>query len=423
VKFSSPTIFQSLFASAILLKEVESGGFDELTFDIRGHNFDLRNLGDSEREKVDKACIGWQDINSPGTIAVKFDHSKSFDELKRDSTYKQKAFDAGLIRPFLLLVSMHPIRRAGVAKMINFDYVRESWFGDAHHEAWYILSGAKGIQGRASEAFSRKLNPLRENCNWYEIVYRVAYKAFVHRTKKVIKNKDVSQASRKEIKDQEKSWHKSIHLCMDPDDRTTSNLEELFLRMLLEYLKQNLPEEGQTTAPFHKGTVAKGAAHPDVPRLRTMLKKADFENEELIDFASAIGALGAGAQLMNSVQVNKYVDSKKEGKILDTVMIAIPITMLCLSAGPAFMAAVPAVMLARNSFMAVFEDTPGYLLGPMVAMMLHRVWLALGDVGSLSQFYPADAKQRAMETEEKYKKDDKKDSKNKDEKAKKTEAA
>jgi hypothetical protein len=42
----------------------------------------------------------------------RYDNSMALKELARDSEEKHLAWEHGLIRPFLLLVSMHPKRRA-----------------------------------------------------------------------------------------------------------------------------------------------------------------------------------------------------------------------------------------------------------------------------------------------------------------------
>jgi hypothetical protein len=45
-------------------------------------------------------------------VASRFDNSQAIKELARDSEFKQMAYEQGMIRPFLLLASMHPKRRA-----------------------------------------------------------------------------------------------------------------------------------------------------------------------------------------------------------------------------------------------------------------------------------------------------------------------
>ncbi len=80
--------------------------------------------------------------------------------LKLDSVWKERARESGYLRPFLILVSMHPRQRVAFARLLKvtldffhpvrhlsfvfsssqIDYSSHLWFGDAHRESWEIIS-------------------------------------------------------------------------------------------------------------------------------------------------------------------------------------------------------------------------------------------------------------------------------------------
>merc|ERR1712137_98449 len=80
---------------------------------------------------------------------------ESIDEqLSRDSEEKQKAFDLGMIRPFLYLVSMHPIMRIQIGDLLGVKLIdlagKEEWSRDPHAQALLILD--KHLKGLGSTA-------------------------------------------------------------------------------------------------------------------------------------------------------------------------------------------------------------------------------------------------------------------------------
>jgi hypothetical protein len=89
----------------------------------------------------------------------------------------QKALEAGVIRPFLLLVTMTPMERIRIAGMLGFCTVSQQYFGSwnddyVHQEAWEILHcHLFGIQARTNATYET-LNPFARNCNWYECLRR-----------------------------------------------------------------------------------------------------------------------------------------------------------------------------------------------------------------------------------------------------------
>ena len=131
------------------------------------------------------------------------------EQLERNSRFRSKALEAGMIRPFLYLVSMDPFMRQQTATQLGWSIFTQDYFGDPHAEAWDIInSNIKGIQARTNNA-PETLIPIANNCNWYETLYRTGKKAF------------------HEIDGFEKlSFSKSIAICKQSSDKTLSKFED-----------------------------------------------------------------------------------------------------------------------------------------------------------------------------------------------------
>ena len=92
-------------------------------------------------------------------------------ELNRRSKERTKAREAGLIKPFLLLVSMHPDMRSKVAFQLEIQLLKKKYFGDSHTESFAILfHKKKGIQ-RRSNNIPENLG-MSDDANWYQILRR-----------------------------------------------------------------------------------------------------------------------------------------------------------------------------------------------------------------------------------------------------------
>jgi len=99
-------------------------------------------------------------------------------ELKRDSRWRRRAVEQGMLRPFLLLVSMSPSVRLQVASLLGWAYVTEPYFGDPHEEAGHILfDSIQGLQTRVYTPLER-VNPASEFASWRDIISRVYSAAF-----------------------------------------------------------------------------------------------------------------------------------------------------------------------------------------------------------------------------------------------------
>lgn len=135
-------------------------------------------------------------------------------QLGRSSEAKSAALAAGMIRPFLYLVSMDPVMRNQVASALGWSLYAQDYFGDPHAEAWDIIhASSKGIQARTNESWET-LNPIASNCNWYETLYRTAKEVF------------------KTVEREKKSFSASIHACRSSSDRTLPRFEDWYVGRL-----------------------------------------------------------------------------------------------------------------------------------------------------------------------------------------------
>jgi len=100
-------------------------------------------------------------------------------ELTRESNCRHAASKEGLIRPFLLLASMSQQHRALLAIQLGWCPFIEENFGDAHEEAWQLLTRkGKGLRARCVRGLG-KLNPFATQLDWVGILNHVAQTLYV----------------------------------------------------------------------------------------------------------------------------------------------------------------------------------------------------------------------------------------------------
>jgi len=97
-----------------------------------------------------------------------------FDVLNRESEYRDKAYRAGLIRPFLLLATLPPRERARLGMRLGVTLCRSSSYLDPHAEAWKLLRDpACGLQTRGGNASKvvEKATGVGRGAHWIDILY------------------------------------------------------------------------------------------------------------------------------------------------------------------------------------------------------------------------------------------------------------
>lgn len=110
--------------------------------------------GAAMARSTDKQCVSctrnrdWEALQTEKQVAFKAENwsaSKGIEEMTRLSNEKKLAWGIGHIRPFLLLVSMRPALRSQVASCLGVPLLGSEEFGDAHKEAWAIISSTNGL--------------------------------------------------------------------------------------------------------------------------------------------------------------------------------------------------------------------------------------------------------------------------------------
>lgn len=349
--------------------------------------FNIQSLPPVQREKVQSVIDEWPSrIEFPDILT--YPQYKAVDELTRNSEFKLKAWNKGLIKPFLLLVSMHPEKRLRWAKSLNVPLLSLKNYGDSHAEAYKLLTmDRKGLQARANHAFADTLNPVGQNCNWYQILHRVCRKT-LQTSKKVEDMKEVYEESRK-------TFDKSIEFCTNSDDKEICFLEEIFLKGVMQVMMFLLSESDEITLV----TITKAMeniSHTDARRYIQNLKSCGFSDDEVINFyVSAI--IHGGENFFSNCLLN-WAKSKEEGEAVGIVKMILPIVGMAFSAllaVPIFLIfgllspliLIPASLFAVNSAMYIWRETPGKLLNPLLVILMQDVHLALQGI-RVQDFYP-----------------------------------
>ena len=177
------------------------------------------------------ACLGngeklWTDLKAKfDSASNKYTLDRAKASMDKSTDFKQKASDAGLVRPFLLLVSMHPSMRCATAFKLDIPILHDPCFGDDHAEANLILfHPKKGLQRRTNSIFESI--GINTKCNWYQILRRAIHDlALTESTFKSKKAKDTYED------------------CIDPSSDVLNALEMELLDHIAKRHLQMLPAE------------------------------------------------------------------------------------------------------------------------------------------------------------------------------------
>jgi len=167
-------------------------------------------------ERVKNKYPEWPDYRTEfeiGNILGCADLKLIINTLKISSVWKIRALEAGYLRPFLILVSMHPRQRLGFANLLKIDLSSNLWYGDAHRESWEIISHQlEGIRVKTKGA---------EN-TWWDTLTQVSDATLAHfwssdrDSKKAVANRP--SLNKGEIK----------QALEDKNDQVIAGVEELF---------------------------------------------------------------------------------------------------------------------------------------------------------------------------------------------------
>ena len=299
----------------------------------------------------------WPDSSEYNDMAIPQEKVK--EELSRDSVWKQRALELGLIRPFLLFVSMDPKTRLQWSLVLKIDIISKPYFGDSHQEAFKLLTRKqKGLQPRASHAFTESARPLKPNPVWYQILHRVCRKA----------NSGMSEG-KEEMKSARKTFKNALAVCTEADNEEMFRLEELFSSIVRNVALEKLQEDD----PEYYLTLKQRMESENVDEIITKLTMVGYSVMKYIAITSIV------RDEISKRSVDKWAESEKEGTAKNKAMIVVPIVAIGaqLALGVTSpLTIIPAFMLVRNTAAFVFRETPGRLLSPLIALLKQKDLLA-----------------------------------------------
>lgn len=388
----------------------------------------IDELDPKEKELVDIACEGWSSFDS---FVLDFDFEPAIKQLSRRSQRLTEAKKLNLVRPFLFLVSMHPIKRLFWAKAIGINLLKKKYYPDAHEEAWDVVwKSGDSIRVKAGKAFSEKLNPFSSNISWHDVVYRVTSTVFVKRPQLWKKNNEVDHDLRAMIKSCKKNpedkkreqeavvvklskstspslregtsvvnrrqpgedSRKSIgsqlsqrrysavetNIFEYKEPNSTKRIEEAFCIALMYKMKERIsPHEEKLKYLERLAFSEKGL------ELRHNLLQNGWLNEEHINLKVGLNLDIDGSKDL-LMHMMGWTSSKQAAKAGNYAMLAIPMVMLFVSP----YAIIPVLMLSRNLTALIFKSDPGALLPIIIGIISQRIWLELVNI-RVEDFYLA----------------------------------
>eukprot|EP01114_Cavostelium_apophysatum_P008987 TRINITY_DN22059_c0_g1_i1.p1 TRINITY_DN22059_c0_g1~~TRINITY_DN22059_c0_g1_i1.p1 ORF type:complete len:599 (-),score=120.78 TRINITY_DN22059_c0_g1_i1:62-1858(-) len=309
----------------------------------------------------------WEEMSAKRNATLQKERNKDaiIADLTRDTPFKRKAHKEGLLRPFLLLVAMPPIFRNQAASSLGWTLFTEDYFGDAHAEAWAILTkDAKGMQTRCNHSYE-KLNVFGKSSNWYDMLSRCAKASF---------DKDISRKAAK---------NDVLRSMIDPGSRLIKDVEDDFIAELYKLMQSQLSEEEK--AELKLLLYSDRAAF-----LREMMVKnggVDREEAILYGYKIADQLLGMKDAARNIVLTQTLAAAAMAApQLFGSIAAALaPLTaQLALLSTPIFFLGL--LGITKTGFMLLLGSTEGRLFGPVALILNQRLLLAIEGI-NIDEYY------------------------------------
>jgi len=324
------------------------------------------------------SCAAWPAYE--GHTALTYPQDQAKKALSTWSLFGEQCFELGLIRPFLLLVSMHPEVRLSYAQLLEVPIWEMDGFGDPHFEAYAMLvRDSNSVTHRANCAFE-------EAGDWFQMLWRIASQSLASK-------RETCPETRSELSSLSTSYAESLGYCKEPENPYLRSLEEVFLKGLVQVFDE-VKETGDTCHTVNDETrllmesdcldplVAKlkAAGFAD-PWLTRRLATATFQGRN-DHIASALGEWCEQKQF--------YQGARQVASLV--VPGSILLVHLLIAATPLFtlspLAIIPATSLAVNVVrLALFTKTPFSILLPVIGIVCQRELLAYHDI-CIDDYYP-----------------------------------
>eukprot|EP01134_Creolimax_fragrantissima_P003203 CFRG3203T1 len=329
-------------------------------------------------ENIASVAKEWPSLR--GKTGYSYDHSLAIAELSRNSSFRSMANERGMLRPFLILASMHPVRRRVWASYLNLSVQKKSFKGDAHAEAWYILSHkTKGVVRKVSIPVKDKLVKTAKDDEhtvyWDEVVSRVTRNGISEVTLLNRKNKDIDKSMRVTVEDRLQA---AEELAKSNTLAATRELEEILLSGIFEITREAAGE--QMIAKMNMAVERNPVVAADV-RKRCM-DAGHFSDETFLDFFSG-GMLLEDAEKTEMIRaLRKYCLKRRESRKRNFAVLGVGTIML--TVGPVLLTPFSLIFsvpfFATNIFRTVYKSKPGELLPIIIACVMQRAFLAAGGV-------------------------------------------
>jgi hypothetical protein len=292
-------------------------------------------------------------------------------ELVRPSKQRDLATKGGLIRPFLLLVSMPGPIRNRVACQLGWTTVMQKTFGDAHAESWEILSSPhEGLQGRCSKSWE-KVNPLAGRCNWHWILKRVWENAFAPTP--LPKN---IEAHAKKLGTKGQTLH-GAEPGSDGSPSLEAAFEEQFLSQLSTLWRENLTD--QQREDMDSLMIAAAAAGPKDPQAdavsslrERMMVNAGIQRPDVLAYGISVVQSVLGISKLNAFLL--------ACTITQTLIPALApatgpvLASAALVATPLFIIGIAGLIL--SGLKLALNSSEGRCIGPVSVVLQQRLLLA-----------------------------------------------
>jgi hypothetical protein len=308
--------------------------------------------GQTSEPQVETMASNWEFLKKRKDLLVYQHLNRTYDSIKdelyRNSSYKHMAVQYGMLRPFLLLVSMSPILRNQVANLLGWSTLTDKSFGDSHEESWSIISrSGMGLLSYAN-SIVQKLIPIT-NSNYYMMLRQTVV--------------DVCKTSRHP----QLSFFASIWACNTSADPLISGLEwELLAAVANIHISHMTPQQ---KAEYDRITSSdEGVKCAEMLKQQHALVDKSYDDEDAARYAAFI--------IHNARQVQGQSDGQQSP------------TMRAMSLRPVPRAVVGGGLFGFFSSMMdlILGSSHHRLLGPLALIIFQRLILIAGGM-KIESFY------------------------------------
>jgi hypothetical protein len=313
-------------------------------------------LSDVEKKYLEK----WLLMQARKDIMVKQPRTEELvrKEMAKESQFRELAAKSGMIRPFLILVAMPAFFRNKVANFLGWTLFTQPYFGDAHEEAWVILSkDMSGMMSRAIKAYERIA--LLNRMPWYNVVYRV--------TQEIFRRVDAPEID----------FDDAVKMSNLRNNDYMKNIEQEFLLKLgaLQQRTAQMPDQvPKTQAEIEADEIIR----------ERVIKNAGINRPEVLNYAVRLTKtiVGAPGQLTIAVFAINTATT-----ILPALSgVAVPITSAAaLVTTPLFILGI--FSLIKDAITLGLGSSEGRLFGPLMVIMNQKILLAVEGI-DIEDFMP-----------------------------------